>query len=441
MTGTRALKRLLLPVLVAITAACSPVMKGVTDGLVLATGIGQKPIEQQATNPKLGYLKVSSGPEALFVLGFREQGREAWFGAGPMTLTIENGVVVASAGIGNDLALHQMSDIGAEYFDAGLHTLPKNEAVLLKRLRSVRGNEPDDVQLHSQTYELIAVGEEQVKVWAGERINLLRVEERPLKSKAKIQWPGAVYWVSPATGDVVASEQWLTPKRRFALVPREAISRIEKMSYEQPLQAVVVNQPTRLSSVLRSDARWARQPVVAIESQAKQRQAKRLQQGLLIDLREAAVNASTSQQRQLLQRLHGQVQALSVSGRWSVPVLDAYWLDASPGKNPMLAAGDRVVPVSNPGVTVITPDGEICRQPHVPQYAIETYLAACGVSKVSHGVLVNGVGQVTSLALGLWNKQPTPSVGPGSVIAIPVSGLPLSHAKELAQLWWMESLQ
>lgn len=440
MTRTRAFKQLLLPVLVAITAACSPVMKGVSDGLILATGIGQKPIEERAINPNFGYLKVSSGPEALFVLGYREQGREAWFGAGPMTLTIENGVVVASAGIGDDLALHQMSGIGADYFDTGLHTLPKNEAVRLQRVRSVRGNAPDDVQLHSQSYELIAVGEEQVKVWAGERINLLRVEERPLQSKAKIQWPGAIYWVSPTTGDVVASEQWLTPKRRFALVPREAISRLEKINYEQSLQPVVVAEPTRLSSVLRSDARWARQSVVAIESKAKQRQAKRLQQGLLIDLREAAVNANTPKQRQLLQRLHGLVQALSVSGRWTVPILDAYWLDASPGKNPMLAAGDRVVPVSNPSVTVITPDGEICRQAHVPQHAIETYLVACGVKKVSHGVLVNSLGQASTLALGLWNRQPTPAVGPGSVIAIPVSGLPLSHAEALAQLWWMESL-
>ncbi|MBA4152429.1 MAG: hypothetical protein C0509_07700, partial [Acinetobacter sp.] len=119
MTRTQVFKRLLLPLLVAITAACNPVMKGVGDGFMLAAGIGQKPIEEQASNPKLGYLKVKSGPEALFVLGFREQGREAWFGAGPMTLTKENGVVLATAGIGNDLHFHQSTGAGAEYFKAG----------------------------------------------------------------------------------------------------------------------------------------------------------------------------------------------------------------------------------------------------------------------------------------------------------------------------------
>lgn len=437
MTLANALKRWLLPVLATVLTACNPVMKGVGDGLMLATGIGQKAIEQQATNPTLGYLKVSSGPEALFVLGFREQGREAWFGAGPMSLTIENGVVVASAGIGDDLALHQRSGVGAEYFSAGLHTLPINEAVQLQRTRSVRGG----VQMHTQAYELVAVREESVKVWAGERLNLLRVEERPVAQKSQaIRWPGAVYWVSPATGDVMASEQWLTPTRRFALVPREAQKQLVPPNYEQALQPISLSQPTRLSDVLRSDARWARQPVVAVISQAKQRQATRLQQGLLIDLREAEVSASSAQQRATLQRLHGLVQALPVSGRWAVPTLDAYWLDAKPGHNPVLAVGDRVVPVVNAGVTVITDLGEVCRSLFVPQQTVDAYLSACAVKKASHAVLVDATGQTTSLALAPWNRVEPPAVGPGSVIALAVAGLPLGSAKELAQLWWMESL-
>ena len=438
MTRTQVFKRLLLPLLVAITAACNPVMKGVGDGFLLASGIGQKPIEEQASNPKLGYLKVKSGPEALFVLGFREQGREAWFGAGPMTLTKENGVVLATAGIGNDLHFHQSTGAGAEYFKAGLHTLPTNQAVTLTRTRSVLGG----VQQHQQQYELIAVREESVKVWAGQQLNLLRVEERPIKSASnQAQWPGAVYWVSPSTGEVVASEQWLSPGRRFALVPREGQKLLPTPVHDQPLQAVTVSQPTRLSAVLRSDARWLQQPVVAVYSQAKQLQAKRLQRGLLVDLREAEVNSRDSSQRAAIKQLHAQVQALTIAGRWSIKQLDAYWLDASPAHNPILAAGDRVVPVAKAEVTVITSNGSVCRQAFVAQQSVREYLRKCGVKKVSHGVLVAANGQTTQLALGRWNQQPTPSVGPGNVLAVPVAGMPLSVSKELAQLWWMEAAQ
>jgi len=438
MTRSKVFKGLLLSLLVAIMASCNPVMKGVGDGFLLASGIGQKPIEEQASNPKFGYLKVKSGPEALFVLGFREQGREAWFGAGPMTLTKENGVVLATAGIGNDLHFHQSTGAGAEYFKAGLHMLPINQAVPLTRTRSVLGG----VQQHQQQYELIAVREESVKVWAGQQLNLLRVEERPVNSAFnKAQWPGAVYWVSPSTGEVVASEQWLSPSRRFALVPREGQKLLPTPVHDQPLQAVTVNEPTRLSAVLRSDARWLQQPVVAVYSQAKQQQATRLQRGLLIDLREAGVNSRDSGQRAALKQLHAQVQALPVAGRWSIKQLDGYWLDASPAHNPILNAGDRVVPVANAGVTVITSNGSVCRQAYVAQQSVHEYLHLCGVKKVSHGVLVAANGQSTELALGRWNQQPTPSVGPGSVLAVPVAGMPLSVSKELAQLWWMEAVQ
>lgn len=438
MTRTRTFKRLLFTVLVAGLAACNPVIKGVGDGFMLASGIGQKPIEERATNPKLGYLKVSSGPEALFVLGFREQGIEAWFGAGPMTLTKENGVVLATAGIGNDLHFHQSAGAGAEFFKAGLHTLPINQAVPLTRTRSVLGG----VQQHQQQYELIAVREESVKVWAGQKLNLLRIEERPIKSKtSKTQWPGAVYWVSPSTGEMVASEQWLSPSRRFALVPREGQKLLPTPVYDQPLQAVTVNQPTRLSAVLRSDARWLQQPVVAVYSQAKERQAKQLQRGLLVDLREAEVSSRSAKQRAALKQLHAQVQALAVAGRWPIKQLDGYWLDASPAHNPILAAGDRVVPVAKTEVTVITNTGAVCRQAFVPQQSVRSYLKQCGVVKASHGVLVAANGQTTQLALGRWNYQPTPSVGPGSVLAVPVAGMPLSATQELAQLWWMEASQ
>ncbi|MDP1540651.1 MAG: capsule biosynthesis GfcC family protein [Moraxellaceae bacterium] len=430
---------MLVTMLAANLAACNPVLKGVGDGLLLATGIGQAPLEEKATNPNFGYLKVSSGPEALFVLGFREHGREAWFGAGPMALTITNGVVTSSAGIGDDLAHHVSAGPAAAYFNAGLHTLPANQPVQLQRTRSVLAG----IQQHTQQYELVLVREEQVKVWAGKRLPLLRIEERPVSSQNnEVTWPGAVYWVSPDTGDMVASEQWLTPTRRFALVPREAQKLLPQPEHDQPLQAVSLTEEMRLSNVLRSDPRWQQQPVVAVYSQAKLPQAKRLQRGLLIDIRMAEASLNNADQRAVLQRLHAQIQALPVAGRWALPQIDPYWLDASPARNPVLAAGDKLVPqMADAPVTVITPNGVICKQAYKPQLSVRDYLTACDVGKVSHGVLVAANGSVNQLALGLWNRQPTPSVDPGAVIATPIKGLPVAATEELAKLWWMESLQ
>ncbi len=425
----------LLALVASGLVACNPVLKGVGDGLMLATGLGQPALEEKATNPGLGYLKVSSGPEALFVLGFREQGREAWFGAGPMALTIENGVVVSSGGVGDDLVYHTSSGAGATYFNTGLHTLERNKPVLLTRTRSVLSG----VQQHSQTYQLVAVGEESVTIWNGQRQTLLRIEERAQKQKSGLVWPGAVYWVSTATGDVLASQQWLTPKRRFALVPREGQRLLSGPELANELPSTMVSAPMRLSDVLRQDAVWSQASALAVYSAAKQPLANRLKRGLLVDLRVAEANAKPAH-RAALRAWHQQIESLSVNGRWVVPQFNAYWLDASPAHNPVLSVGDTVRAIAaNAPVTVLTSTAAVCVRPYNPHTTVSDYIKACDVDVPSHAVMVQADGRVIELALGLWNRQPTPAPTPAAIIALPVAGLPDAAMKELAQLWWMEA--
>jgi len=77
------------------------------------------------------------------------------------------------------------------------------------------------------------------------------------------------------------------------------------------------------------------------------------------------------------------IGSLPITGRIVLPNTDARWLQAHPGQDPILEAGQRVVLPNRPvTVTVITSDGRRCSLTHQPGVKARSYLQACELMRL-----------------------------------------------------------
>ncbi len=405
----------LLLLLVAGSWACTPVMKGLGNGLLLATGVGQPAIEEKATQPKVGYLKVVSGQEALFVLGFVSHGQEIWYGPESSVLTLTQGVVQRTSGLGNDLLDEVWLGEGARYLLHGLHTLPVDKLVAVTKRRSLDSDYRWQVD---DQYQLKRVGMEPVSVWAGQKLNLLRVEELPVNTV----WPGNVYWVMPETGEMVASQQWLSPQRRFAMLPREphdrrAMDRSDLTETGQESRSV--EQAQRLSAWLLANPAYARvlpANLVVYTSRWPTTAAQQLHRRVQLDLRQAQA-ATQGRMQQSYKNLAQWLALTSARPRLPVVSTDPYWLQANPTKDPILQVGDELsVREAVRDINVIRTSGQRCRAAFSAGRSLQGYLDDCdsaGTGLNSAWVLQPD-GVVSEQGIALWNKSARLALAPGA---------------------------
>lgn len=399
--------------------ACTPVMKGIGEGLLLATGVGQPTLEDRAIQPNVGYLKVSSGQQALFVLGFLDHGREIWYGPGPSALTMTRGIVLRSSGLGEDLLSEEWQGDGARYLTEGLHTLPDNQAVALTKLRSVGSGYRWQVKHH---YLLKRLGTEQVQAWGGTQLDVVRVEETPVNT----QWPGNTYWVLAKTGEIVASEQWLSPQRRFALVPREPHERRELSIAVAPQASAAsknVDKQQRLSEWLLQHPGYERllpANLVIFSQHWLTPAAKQLHLRVQLDLRQAQA-ATQGAEQQAYAALAAWLAKTQVAARVPVVSTDPYWLRANPTKDPVLQIGDNIsVAAATRDIRVIRASGLLCQAQFVPMSSVQDYLSACDSddSDRNNVWLLQPDGVVSEQGIALWNKSPQQVVAPGAWLAL-----------------------
>lgn len=399
--------------------ACTPVMKGIGEGLLLATGVGQPALEEKATQPNVGYLKVSSGQQALFVLGFLDHGQEIWYGPGPSALTMTHGVVLRSSGLGDDLLSEEWQGDGARFLTEGLNTLPENQSVGLTKLRSLSTGYRWQVK---DNYLLRRVGNEQVQAWGGAEPDVIRVEETPVNT----EWPGNTYWVLAKTGEIVASEQWLSPQRRFALVPREAHEkRALTVTSAPPVSAApqLVEKQQRLSDWLIEHAGYAQilPANLVISSQNwPTPTAKQLHLRVQLDLRQAQAATKGDVQKAYV-ALAAWLSNVKVAARVPVTSTDPYWLRANPTKDPVLNVGDRIsVAAATRDIRVIRASGLLCQAQFVPMSSVQDYLSLCDSADADLNSvwLLQPDGAVSEQGIALWNKSPQQTVAPGAWLAL-----------------------
>lgn len=120
------------------------------------------------------------------------------------------------------------------------------------------------------------------------------------------------------------------------------------------------------------------------------------------------------------------IEALPVTGRVRIPVIDARWLQAHPEEDPVLQRDHALVLPRRPGtVSVITNEGRRCTVPHRPGSEARDYLAACEparLERIDRIWLVQPDGSARDLGIARWNTQAQEEPAPGAIIWAPARG-------------------
>ncbi|MBA3057839.1 MAG: YjbH domain-containing protein [Gammaproteobacteria bacterium] len=119
--------------------------------------------------------------------------------------------------------------------------------------------------------------------------------------------------------------------------------------------------------------------------------------------------------------------ALPLTGRLSVAMADARWLQAHPAQDPVLQEGQRIVLPARPGtVTVVTEVGQPCSASHVPGALVQDYLRACSFgavigtdAPVDWAWIAQADGRTQRFGIAPWNLQPQDEPGAGAWIWAP----------------------
>lgn len=166
-----------------------------------AAEVAAKPFYQmQATGPR---------GSAVLILGNVDGQRQAWYGAHETVLFLDQGRVVQTAGLGEDL-----DGVQLPADDPFAHGLQHLMAPLVYRYRvDWSPGYRYDVPIEAR---LIPAGKTQITI-LGTRHEVLRVDEQVSAPAAHFSATNH-YWVDPQDGFVWKSEQQVTPSIRLALL-------------------------------------------------------------------------------------------------------------------------------------------------------------------------------------------------------------------------------
>ena len=134
------------------------------------------------------------------------------------------------------------------------------------------------------------------------------------------------------------------------------------------------------------------------------------------------------------------LMALPVTGRLTVAIADARWLQSAPEQDPFLSVGHRVFLPPRPNtVTVVTEMGQPCAATHISGALVQDYLQAClgeGASaRVDWAWIAQADGRTTRYGIAPWNQEPQAEPSPGAWIWAPArqASVPYSVSDNLAR--------
>ena len=143
--------------------------------------------------------------------------------------------------------------------------------------------------------------------------------------------------------------------------------------------------------------------------------------------------------REAIELLSERLSSLPLTGRATLAVPDARWLQAAPEQDPVLQDGHQVVLPARPStVTVLTDSGIPCAVLHAPGALIQHYLRAClgaASAEVDDAWLVQPDGRTARYGVADWNTTEQLEVGLGAWIWAPrrQAGLPQALSDNLAR--------
>ena len=134
------------------------------------------------------------------------------------------------------------------------------------------------------------------------------------------------------------------------------------------------------------------------------------------------------------------LRTLPLTGRLTVAIADARWLQAAPSQDPVLQEGHSVVLPPRPvAVTVVTESGLACNVTHAPGSLVLDYLRGClgadGGAQVDRAWVAQPDGRTEHFGIAPWSIEAQHEPGPGAWIWAPsrTAGIPRSVSDNLAR--------
>jgi len=133
------------------------------------------------------------------------------------------------------------------------------------------------------------------------------------------------------------------------------------------------------------------------------------------------------------------LSALPLTGRVTLDVADARWLQGSPEADPVLSDNQQVVLFARPRtVAVVTPSAAVCLVPHVPGALVKDYLRACPgnlVDAVDWAWITQPDGRTQRFGVAAWNAEAQDEPAPGAWLWTPprAAQVPVSLSDNLAR--------
>jgi membrane-associated phospholipid phosphatase len=204
-----------------------------------------------------------------------------------------------------------------------------------------------------------------------------------------------------------------------------------------PIQVAIVPGERLSDWLLRNAGPNADTTALQWQVQAERVPQSQLRQAVLVALEN---NNSIQLSPQARNRLTDWLRALPLTGRLTVAIADARWLQASARQDPVLQEGQRVVLPARPStVTVVTESGQPCSTAHRPGALVHDYLLAClGASSAAQADwawVAQPDGRTTRYGIAPWNQQAQAEPGPGAWIWAPgrEAAIPLSVSDNLGR--------
>ena len=116
------------------------------------------------------------------------------------------------------------------------------------------------------------------------------------------------------------------------------------------------------------------------------------------------------------------ISRLPVTGRVPLSMVDARWLQAHPGRDPILLPGHKVVLPERPATVSVLNGAGLCRVAHVAGQEAGSYVSACaepGAGPADWAWVAQPDGRVARYGIAAWNREPQDLPAPGAWIWAP----------------------
>lgn len=204
-----------------------------------------------------------------------------------------------------------------------------------------------------------------------------------------------------------------------------------------PIQSAIVPGERLSDWLLRNAGPNADTTALQWQVQAERAPQAKLRQATILGIQQSPGIALNAQARA---HLSDWLLALPLTGRLTVAIADARWLQSAPAQDPILREGHHIVLPPRPAtVTVVTETGQPCAAAHVSGALIQDYLRACGGAQAGAQVdwawIAQADGRSTRYGIAPWSLTPQAEPGPGAWVWVPQrqAGIPLTVSDNLAR--------